>query len=405
MARPAVALALLALALAAAVAAPPKQGAREAPEWGVYRKNLKALRLPNGKAAGDVLGPLLDYEFSLPMEFIRRAQVGGGGAVGEAPGARAGPEQWQGAGQPGHPGTQSGARYTQWPRAFQKIIFAANFLGWARPSPVQSSPVHPQRPPRPPCLPPAPPLPQSYTGPRTRLRRVVADMLAGKPVEISVLGGSVSAGAIASRKMAAVDPNDVWNLVRIELQTSLSPKIEFYNNARSATKSYINSLCLSRFLNSTADLVFVEFIANDGSEMDTQLRGPLDKTRSFERFLRKIQGQPSAPAVVMMNVGARAPRRGCFEVAAPRQPETPRRPAPRPPHINAPPTPCIRQTHPPDAGERDGLPRRRHERKAQARVLLHPRGHLRQPGPVLRHPHHLLPVRRAAAFDRRLTGL
>ncbi|GBF91596.1 hypothetical protein Rsub_04336 [Raphidocelis subcapitata] len=216
MARPALALALLALALVAAAAAPPKPQSPEAPEWGVYRKNIKALRLPNGRAVGDLLGPLLDYKFDLPMEFIRRAQ--------------------------------------------------------------------------------------SYTGPRTRLRRVVSDMLAGKPVEVSVLGGSVSAGAIASRKMAAVDPNDVWNLVRIQLQDNLSPKIEFYNNARSATKSYINSLCLSRFLNSTADLVFVEFIANDGSEMDTQLQGPLDKTRSFERFLRKIQGQPSAPAVVMMNM-------------------------------------------------------------------------------------------------------
>lgn len=41
---------------------------------------------------------------------------------------------------------------------------------------------------------------------------------------------------------------------------------------------------------------------NAGSEMDTQLQGPLEKTRSFERFLRKIQGQPNSPAVVMMNV-------------------------------------------------------------------------------------------------------
>ncbi|GBF91603.1 hypothetical protein Rsub_04343 [Raphidocelis subcapitata] len=143
---------------------------------------------------------------------------------------------------------------------------------------------------------------QSYVGPRTRLRRVVNDMLSGKKVEVAVLGGSISAGAVASRKMAAVDPNDVWNLVRIELQTHLSPKIDFFNNARSATKSYITSICLDRFLNATADLVFVEFIANDGSEMDTQLQGPLDKTRSFERFLRKIQAQPSDPAVVMMQM-------------------------------------------------------------------------------------------------------
>lgn len=39
-------------------------------------------------------------------------------------------------------------------------------------------------------------------GPRARLRRVMAEMLAGKSVEVAVLGGSISAGAVASRKMA-----------------------------------------------------------------------------------------------------------------------------------------------------------------------------------------------------------
>jgi hypothetical protein len=136
-------------------------------------------------------------------------------------------------------------------------------------------------------------------------------MLTGKPIEVAVLGGSVSAGAIASRKMAAVDPNDVWSLVRIHMQTNASPRISFYNNARSATKSYICSLCINRFLNATADLVFVEFIANDGSEMDTQLQGSLDKTRSFERFLRKIQAMPHNPALVMMQVGGGGARRPC----------------------------------------------------------------------------------------------
>ena len=130
----------------------------------------------------------------------------------------------------------------------------------------------------------------------------MAEMLAGRRVEVAVLGGSVSAGAVASRKMAATDPNDVWSLVRLTLQRDVNPEVDFVNNARSATKSYVTSMCLDRFLNSTADLVFVEFIANDGSEMDTQMAGPLEKTRSFERFLRKIQRQPSNPAVVMMQM-------------------------------------------------------------------------------------------------------
>jgi hypothetical protein len=214
----AAASAALLLAAACALLFAPAPAAAEAYEWTVYRNNVKAMTAPGVKGTfGDKLGEFLDYKFTLPIEFMRRAQ--------------------------------------------------------------------------------------SYAGPRTRLRRVVNDMLSGKKVEINVLGGSISAGAVASRKMAAVDPNDVWNLVRIELQTHLSPKVNFYNNARSATKSYVTSICLDRFLNSTADLVFVEFIANDGSEMDTQLMGPQEKTRSFERFLRKIQKQPADPAVVMMQVG------------------------------------------------------------------------------------------------------
>jgi hypothetical protein len=49
--------------------------------------------------------------------------------------------------------------------------------------------------------------------------------------------------------------------------------------------------------------VFVEFIANDGSEMDLSYTEN-QKARFFERFLRKILQKPSAPAVVMMQVRA-----------------------------------------------------------------------------------------------------
>jgi hypothetical protein len=72
---------------------------------------------------------------------------------------------------------------------------------------------------------------------------------------------------------------------------------------RSATKSYITSLCLEKFLDNTSDLVFVEFIANDGSEMDLSYTEN-QKARFFERFLRKILNKSSAPAVVMMQVSS-----------------------------------------------------------------------------------------------------
>lgn len=85
------------------------------------------------------------------------------------------------------------------------------------------------------------------------------------------------------------------------MQQNIDGNITFSNNARSATRSYITSLCLEKFLDNTSDLVFVEFIANDGSEMDVSYTDN-QKARFFERFLRNILKKPNAPAVVMMQV-------------------------------------------------------------------------------------------------------
>ena len=204
---------LLLVALAALVAG--AHAAAETPEWAVLRDSVSTLSV-GGKPIGKALAPIMDYQYSLPLEFMRRGQA--------------------------------------------------------------------------------------YTGPNLRLRRVLNDMLAGKAVEITVLGGSISTGAVASRKNDPVNPNDVWNLVRLYIQRNMSDGTVFINNARSATKSAITSLCLSKFLNETSDLVFVEFIANDGSEMDTSIAQNNPKARSFERFIRKILAHPKAPAVVLMQM-------------------------------------------------------------------------------------------------------
>lgn len=140
---------------------------------------------------------------------------------------------------------------------------------------------------------------QAYVGPSLRLRRVINDLMAGKEVSVTVLGGSISTGAVASRKQAKENPNDLWSLVRIYMQKNINGDLVFTNNARSATKSYITSLCLEKFLDDTSDLVFVEFIANDGSEMDLSYTDN-QKARFFERFLRKILSKKNAPAVIMM---------------------------------------------------------------------------------------------------------
>jgi hypothetical protein len=202
--------------------------AEESPEWEQYRKGISSLAVGGSTLAG--LGPVMDWKYSIPLQYVRRGQ--------------------------------------------------------------------------------------SFMGSNARLRRVMADMLAGKPVEVTVIGGSISTGAVASRKQAATDPNDVWSLVRIYMQKNISDTVSFYNNARSATKSYINSLCMDKFLNSTSQLVFIEFLANDGTEMDNSINST-EKAQSYERLLRKVLALPSAPAVVLVQVRRCDAQPFCAAPAAP----------------------------------------------------------------------------------------
>jgi hypothetical protein len=54
----------------------------------------------------------------------------------------------------------------------------------------------------------------------------------GKEVTVTVLGGSISTGAVASRKQAKENPNDVWSLVRLYMQKNINGELVFNNNAR-----------------------------------------------------------------------------------------------------------------------------------------------------------------------------
>jgi hypothetical protein len=95
----AAAAALLALGLAAPAAA-----AGEPPEWAVWRRNVKAMRAVGGSTIGEILGPFLDYEFSLPMHVMRRAQVRRGAGRTGGPWRPRWPRQYGGRGRGGGAG-------------------------------------------------------------------------------------------------------------------------------------------------------------------------------------------------------------------------------------------------------------------------------------------------------------
>ena len=71
------------------------------------------------------------------------------------------------------------------------------------------------------------------------------------------------------------------------------------NSAVSASRSLLSELCLERLMDADVDLVFVEFVLNDGV---VPLEGVCEPpaAKAYERLVRKVLRRPSAPAVVLI---------------------------------------------------------------------------------------------------------
>ncbi|KAF8057926.1 hypothetical protein HT031_005872 [Scenedesmus sp. PABB004] len=111
---------------------------------------------------------------------------------------------------------------------------------------------------------------------QARLHAALQKLLRGERVRLGVVGGSISAGHGAR------------------------------NGCVPATQSEFVSMCLDKFVSRDADVVFVEFTANDGY-VDGSVNNAL--AHAFERLLRKLLSLPGRPAVVVMNslqTGAKA---------------------------------------------------------------------------------------------------
>lgn len=102
-----------------------------------------------------------------------------------------------------------------------------------------------------------------YTGSNYRLRRVVHDMVMGKkPIKVGAIGGSITHGAKAS----VIGKTDWFSLVGTYLQSAF-PKanITTRNGALPATPSALMNMCLEQYVDKDVDLMFVEYVANDGA--------------------------------------------------------------------------------------------------------------------------------------------
>jgi hypothetical protein len=125
---------------------------------------------------------------------------------------------------------------------------------------------------------------------------------AGKSVSVGVIGGSISWGHAVNKGV------EDWFSVFSGWMNSTFPesKLTFKNGCIPATLSEYVSMCLKQFVRSDVDLVFVEYVTNDGYHDGDINNGPV---KSFERLLRKLLDFQNAPAVCLMEFLATGVRR------------------------------------------------------------------------------------------------
>ena len=126
-------------------------------------------------------------------------------------------------------------------------------------------------------------------GDTTRLEHVLAKARRGEPIVVGVIGGSITAGARASR----VDRR--WGDLVAKWWRERFPKtdVHFVNAGIGATGSDIGAHRAAKHLIShRPDLVVVEYAVNDG--------GSKIASETLEGLVRQILKQPNQPAVMLL---------------------------------------------------------------------------------------------------------
>eukprot|EP00775_Hariotina_reticulata_P005681 gene5681-5919_t len=106
-----------------------------------------------------------------------------------------------------------------------------------------------------------------YVGPNHRLRRVIRGLQQGRTVKVGVIGGSISHGAKASK----IGETDWFSLVGQFLRSSYpQAKVDLRNGCLPATPSALMDMCLEQSIDQDVDLLFIEYVANDGANSGWQ---------------------------------------------------------------------------------------------------------------------------------------
>lgn len=137
-----------------------------------------------------------------------------------------------------------------------------------------------------------------------RLRRFLLKWLSGQQVKLGVVGGSISAGSMASH----LGKTDYFSLLGKFLDTAhASAKAKWRNGAVSATRSSYAALCLDNHVDADVDLLLLDYTLNDGYSEAGFVKS---SAKVYEQLVRKILALPAGPAVfpvMMMKCCARDP--------------------------------------------------------------------------------------------------
>ncbi|MEW5300373.1 MAG: hypothetical protein WDW36_003309 [Sanguina aurantia] len=137
----------------------------------------------------------------------------------------------------------------------------------------------------------------TYLGSNWRLRRAVHKLLSEPAPElwVGVIGGSITQGH-------TVQHDEIWFTLLQDWLTAAAPHatLHFRNGAIGGCASPFFVLCMERSVDAQVDILFSEFLLNDGSDDGSISRNLV--TWRFERVVRRSLGLDSKPAFVVMHV-------------------------------------------------------------------------------------------------------
>ncbi|KAI3428300.1 hypothetical protein D9Q98_006679 [Chlorella vulgaris] len=134
---------------------------------------------------------------------------------------------------------------------------------------------------------------ETYFGSGRRLNKVAKKLLAGKPIKVFALGGSITGGGGATiPKLGYVER--FFSFIQAAFPHEEHVMV---NKAIAASTAFLYATCLQHHVPQDVDLVTLEFSANERADAPfTSL-----ERRSFEQLIRRLLQYPGRPAILLLH--------------------------------------------------------------------------------------------------------